>query len=190
MIERSTYPHPPVLRRSRQPDAQSSAQKYQPDVQKMTTEALPRQKRESWILAHSVPLGVGMLIMLVLYLVGVNIVLPWVVVQVDHWNTGEARLSQFDIDVGHHGTSHFLAQYLHKQAVVVEIPQDHPEQTKVYAIPIIVVGDNTQRIVTLKPLYVSRHSRPGNPDLVVQVEGFTVSPVLYNTGDGFTMEAG
>jgi len=132
----------------------------------------------------------GMLLMILLYLVGITLVLPWTTSQLDHWQSGEGRLTQCDLNVGHHGTSHFLAEYWHQQAIVIEIPQGNPSGAKTYALPILVAGDTLQRTVTLKPLYLSRQPRPGNPDLVVQVEGFAVSPVLYNTGDGFTTEAG
>jgi hypothetical protein len=112
-------------------------------------------------------------------------VLPFVSNTIDHWNYGEARILQYDANVGHHGTGHFLAEYWHGQVVVIEFLNGNAKSPHVYVLPVANASDRTPRVVTLSLHYVNPHGVPRHPDLVVSVTGFTISVVFFNTGDAF-----
>src|SRR5579859_2827920 len=189
----STWPPPKVQRKSRPrppaPDVLNDHMRYQVDVLPRQTDDLPRPAhRSGWFKRHSVQIGAGMLLMLSLVIFGITTVIPFVTDKMDHWNTGEARISHFDIDVGHGGTSHFMTQYWHSEVIVIELVGGKPEHTKVYTIPLLITGDTVNRVVTLQTSYVSHHSQPEKPDLFVWTEGVATPVVLYNTGDGFSTQ--
>jgi hypothetical protein len=160
------------------------------DVQprsQVITEELPRQP--TWLEKHLFKIGIGMLIALALYCGITWYVVPFVTNTIDHWSCGENRICHYDINVGHNGKSHFITEYWNSQVIVIEIPQGHAENTKVYSRIIMAdTGDKSPRLVTLTPGYVSRHDKPGKPDLVAMVSGFSLPVVFYNTGDGFSTE--
>jgi hypothetical protein len=149
----------------------------------MPFEDLP--KRKGLHAAYWKHVVAGMALMLGFYLLMSRIVLPVVIQTQEHWNYGYSRVSVTDLNVGHGGMSHFIAQYYKNQIVVIEMPVDHPEQSKIYALSETVEGDTGQHVITLTTAYVRRNAVPGKPDLVVSVSGFAVPVVLYNTGDSF-----
>jgi hypothetical protein len=126
-----------------------------------------------------------MSIMLGFYLLMTRLVLPFVVSTQEHWNYGYSRVSVYDLNVGHGGMSHFVTQYHKNQVVIIEMPVDQPEQSKIYAVSETVAGDTSQHVVSLTTAYVSRYAIQGKPDLVASVSGFAIPVVLYNTGDSF-----
>jgi len=148
-----------------------------------TTEDLP--KRPGLLATYWKHMVAGMAIMLGFHLLMTHLVLPFVISTQEHWNYGYSRVSVYDLNVGHGGMSHFVAQYYKNQIVVVEMPIDHPDQSKIYAVSETVAGDTSQHVVTLTTAYVSRHAVQGKPDLIASVSGFAVPVVLYNTGDSF-----
>jgi hypothetical protein len=142
----------------------------------------------SWFRRNLHAIGLGMVVMALLFLVCVSSVIPVYTRIVDRWDTGQARISHVDLDAGHNGTSHFIAEYYHGQALIIELPPGHPEQAKTYALRMAATGDSEPRIVTLHTAYINPDGKPGYPDLVVQVEGFGLPEVLYNTGNGFSQQ--
>lgn len=185
--------NPPKVLRAHRPkhaDVASPGVPYA-DVQhshEVVTEDLPPQ--QNWLKQHLHHIGIGMSLMLALWYVGVTYVVPVVTQTIDRWNCGENRICHYDLNVGHNGngTSHFITEYWNRQVIVIEIQSGHPEHTKLYAQTIFAAGDKSPRLVTLTTAYVSRHSKPGKPDLVATVSGFAVPVVFYNTGDSFSTE--
>jgi hypothetical protein len=147
------------------------------------TEDLP--KRRGLLATYWPHVLAGMCLMLGFYLLMTRLVLPFVVNTQQQWNYGYSRITEYDLNVGHNGTSHFIAQYYKNQIVVIEMPIAHPDQSKIYALSETVAGDTSQHVITLTIAYANRHAVPGKPDLVVSVSGFSVPVVLYNTGDSF-----
>jgi len=174
---------PPKILRAHRPRTSDALQPLKADVQEdVTTQELPHtgimQAYWKYVVA-------GMCITLGFYLLLSHLVIPFVVATQEHWNYGYSRVSVTDLDVGHNGMSHFIAQYYKNQIVIVEMPINHPEESKIYAVYESVEGDTSQHVVTLTTAYVSRKDTPGKPDLIVSVSGFAVPVVLYNTGESF-----
>jgi hypothetical protein len=183
VIQQSTPPLRAHRRDKRVSEVTTQIQK--PPVKEKVTEDL---KRPSWFKQNGKYLGFGMLVMTILYIVMVAYIYPAYVYTTTRWDYGQAKITHFDLNVGHNGTSHFIAEYWNNQAVVIEFPQNHPEQAKSYALRMSSDGAYQPRIVTLHLAYINAHGKPGYPDLAVQVEGFALPGVLYNTGDGFSTE--
>src|SRR5579859_8148796 len=151
----STWPPPKVQRKSRprtqpqSPDVFHAHERYQADVLPRQTDDLARPAhRSGWFKRHSVQIGAGMLFMLALVIFGITTVIPFVTEKIDHWNCGAPPgICQYDIDVGHGGTSHFMTQYWHSEAIVIELRMGKPEKTTVYALPLLLSGDSANRLV-------------------------------------------
>ncbi|SRR5579883_2882915 len=97
----------------------------------------------------------------------------------DQYHYGDARVSQLDADVGHHGVSHFLALYYHGSLVVTETSDRVPQDAHIYTLP-IDPGDTSQHIVTLSVRVIN-----GKRDLVVQIPDSGIAYLLSNDGDHF-----
>jgi len=173
-------------------DVGVSYQKYHADVLDQSqnslrpiTEDLPGIPANSWFSRHSRSIGIGMILMCLMVWSGVTYVVPFVSDKVNHWNHGEAKLSYYHLNVGHNGASDFLAEYIHGQAVVIEMPGGKVEKMTGYSIPIASANDNTPRIVTLVVQSINPSGKAGKPDLLVEVEGFPAAIPLYNTGEAF-----
>ena len=175
---------PQMLRTHRKSKRAPVTAETKAPVQERVTEDLP--PRLSWLKQNMHYIGLGMFVMALLCIVFVSYVSPACTAILDRWNYGEARISHFDLDVGHQGTSHFLAEYWHNQAIVVEFPQNHSEKATVYTLRMATTGDDDPRSVTLHTAYINPHGKPGYPDVAVQVEDFDLPAILYNTGSGFS----
>jgi hypothetical protein len=147
------------------------------------TEDLP--KRQGLLATYWKHIAAGMCICLGFYLLMTRLVLPVAVNTQQQWDYGSSRVTVYDLNVGHGGISHFITQYYKNQIVVIEMPVDHPEQSKIYALSETVAGDISQHVITLTTAYIRKNAVQGKPDLIVSVSGFAVPVVLYNTGDGF-----
>jgi hypothetical protein len=161
-------------------------------AQQIKTDALPRPQRatiSSFVRQHWFPLVAGMALMLLFYYGCTMYVLPFVAEVHDQWTYGDARLTQYDANVGHGGSSHFLAEYWHGRIVVIEFPGGNVNHAQVYTLLMTSTTDQTHRSVTLSLRVVNPHGSPGKPDLVVSVTGFSASVVFYNTGNAFQTQA-
>jgi hypothetical protein len=128
----------------------------------------------------------GMAIMLMLYLLSVNVVLPWVIDKIDHWTTGQARIWQCDLNVGHAGSSHFLTQYYQDRVLVVEVSNSNPTIVHTYVIPAqFVTPPLAPPIITLA---VQDINGDHLPDLLVHIEGVASPIPLYNNGHAFQFD--
>jgi hypothetical protein len=179
---------PPKILRAHRPRTSDALQQPDSDAQQepITQELVPRR---DLIATHWHHLLAGIMLFLGFYLILSRLVLPFIVQTQEHWNYGYSRVSVVDLNVGHGGTSHFITQYYKNQIVVIEIPVDHPERSKIYSLSETVAGNSSQHVITLTAAYVRRNGVPGKPDLVVSVSGFAVPVVLYNTGDSFSTGA-
>ena len=163
------YPPQPVKRSSRV---------YAPPTERKTEPAPPKRPRKRRSL---VPIGIGMLIVVGALLIVQRVVLPTATWASDQWHYGDSRMTQLDADVGHGGTSHFIAEYYHGSVIIVELPVKNPQQFHAYTLGGFM---GSMPVVTLA---VMDMNHDGKPDLLVSVEGTAIQTVLFNTGDSFRM---
>ncbi len=100
----------------------------------------------------------------------------------DQWQYGNARTSEFLFDVGHGGTSRFLASYYHGSVYITEYAHNADpgyEHTYSFQAP---GNDQTRHVVTLEKRVIHGHQ-----NLIVQIESIPVEYVLSNTGSTFQM---
>ena len=124
---------------------------------------------------------VGMALCYILFLFGQQVVMPFVTSTYDQWHYGDARLTQLDADVGHGGTSHFIASYYHGHIVVVEILVSHPTDNRVY----VLSGFSDMPKIPVLDLSVHDVNGDGKPDLLIRIEGTNLQTVLLNAGSTF-----
>jgi hypothetical protein len=166
--EREYYPPQPVLRANRRPAIQP--------IPRTTGTA---NQRKHWAL---VPIGIGMLIVVGVLLIAQRVVIPAADWTNDQWYYGDSRLTQLDADVGHGGTSHFIAGYCKAGIVVAEVPYGRPANSRVYVLGGFTGGE----MVPVVSLSVQDLNGDGKPDLLVGVEGTAVQAALFNTGAAFS----
>jgi hypothetical protein len=96
-----------------------------------------------WLL----PLGVGMVAMLALWMIGSSIV-SWGMQRYYDYRYGNPRTYQTDAVVGHQDDarhpSHFIALNLNRQAVVVELMGGDPAKSVNYVAPVIIDGPGAE----------------------------------------------
>jgi hypothetical protein len=124
----------------------------------------------------------GILVILGLLLFWQQTVTPWWTSVQDQWNYGTARVTQMDADVGHGGTSHFLAEYYNNEIVVIEMSLTNPNDFHTYTLTGMVSATDTPVIL----LSLADVNHDGRPDLVIQVKGSSFTTTLYNNGTTFT----
>ncbi len=129
---------------------------------------------------------VGMALCLILFLFGRQVVIPFVTATSDQWHYGDARLSQLDADVGHGGTSHFIASYYHGHIVVIELLLSHPQENQVY----LLSGFSDLSTPPVLTLGVQDLNGDGKPDLIIKIEGTALQAVLFNAGKTFQAQGG
>ncbi|HLI87723.1 MAG TPA: VCBS repeat-containing protein [Ktedonobacteraceae bacterium] len=88
----------------------------------------------------------------------------------DTWQYGMPRTEQVDANVGHgtksHPQSHFIAENLQGQIIVIEFPGDDPTRAKVYIGPSLIGPGDDLAPATLTFPDVNHD---GRPDLVIHV---------------------
>lgn len=126
--------------------------------------------------------GIGMLLVVACYVFGTQIASPFIQGIEDHWQYGQARISQYDFNVGHGGISHFLAEeYGTGQIVVIEIDPTTPVISHVY-VSTLFGNIHTQEVVTLTATDVNHD---GKPDLEIYVSSQPFPLILFNNGKTF-----
>src|SRR6266446_10316524 len=109
------------------------------------------------------------------------IMLPWWAGVNDQWRYGDARITRFRADVGHGGTSTFIAFDLDGSVMIIEMPGGSINDAKLYRTGNLIGANANHRIVTLSIATVDGVRNC----LIVHVEGATSDIVLYNKGTGF-----
>jgi hypothetical protein len=138
-----------------------------------------------WLL----PVGIGMIAMLVLWEVG-SLVLAWGIARYDDIRYGNPRTFQTDFVVGHGGDSlahpsHFIAINLNHQAIVIEFPAGNPNGAQSYVVPSYIIGPGADEVpITLEFRDVSGN---GKPDMIVHIhlQAQDQTFVFINTGAKF-----
>jgi hypothetical protein len=129
---------------------------------------------------------VGVLVALGCIIIWQQAVIPAFQGLQDQWHYGDSHLTQMDANVGHGGVSHFLAEYYQGAIVVVEIPEKNFKNANIYTLTnMIGASSDTVILLSTEPGKI-----PGKPDLLIQVQGSSISIVLYNTGTAFQRSEG
>ncbi len=125
-------------------------------------------RRVHWTLI----LGIGMAVMLALWVLG-SLVLTWWHVKQDDLIYGRPRTFQTDSVVGHNDAStpsHFIAINLHRQIEVIECPGGDCAKAVIYIGPQLIGADQDLDPVTLEFKDVSGK---GKPDMLIHVRDQT-----------------
>ncbi len=104
----------------------------------------------------------------------------------DQWHYGDSHTTQLDANVGHGGTSHFLAEYYDNRIIVIEMLPEATGKYQIYTLSGMIPGKSTPIIV----LTTRDQNGDGKPDLIIQIAGTTLAVILYNTGTGFQEREG
>jgi hypothetical protein len=95
----------------------------------------------------------------------------WWTIQQDDWHYGRPRTTQYDVNVGHgasqHLESHFIADNLHRQIFVIELPGDDPGKAKIYVGPLLIGPGQDLTPVTLS---FKDMNGDGKLDLIINVQ--------------------
>jgi len=152
-----------------------------------TLQGLPKMQRAKWRLPWYFYASMSIAGIIVLYIV-VNIGGTWIQRTRDDWTYGNPRTYQTDANVGH-GTSqaplsHFIAENLTGQVIVIEIPGGEPGKAHIYTITTLAHGSNdTPVTVSCKDI-----NADGKLDLLVSI-GEPDNPLfvvmLFNNGQTF-----
>ncbi|MFL5700967.1 MAG: hypothetical protein ACJ797_28170 [Ktedonobacteraceae bacterium] len=120
-----------------------------------------------WLL----PLGIGMIAMLVLWELG-SFTLAWGLARYDDIRYGNPRTYQTNAVVGHGKDSplhptHFIAINLNRQAIVVEFPAGNPSGAQSYVVPYYILGQGGDLTpITLEFRDVTGDSKP---DMIIHI---------------------
>ncbi len=124
------------------------------------------RKGVHWLL----PLGVGVLATIVLWMFGVSAV-AWGNQRYNDFRYGTPRTYQTDAYVGHNEStdhpSHFIAVNLNRQAIVIEFMGGDPSKSVNYVAPLYIEGDGGN----LAPVTVDFRDVNGDkkPDMIIRV---------------------
>jgi len=140
--------------------------------------ARSRRRRAHWLLW----VGLGMLVMLLLWQVALVVGTWWQNVQND-WHYGRPRTFQMDAVVGHHDSAvhptHFIALNLNDEIQVIECPGSDCSRALIYEIVGMAATGQGENLVPVT-LSVRDGNGDGKPDLLVHLGDHTF--VWINTG--------
>ncbi len=156
----------------------------------VTTPQKRPARRVHWLL----PVGGGMVVMLLVYL-AVSWVHVWAVGLHDNWTYGTTRTFHLDAVVGHGDSrvhpTHIIAINLRGTVVIIEFPGGDLAHAKIYPGPHLPWSDAATSVITLA---VKDVTGDGKPDLLVSIQQEpTLSSwqpslttlVMVNTGSAF-----
>jgi len=135
-----------------------------------------------WLL----PLGIGMIAMLVLWELG-SFTLAWGLARYDDIRYGNPRTYQTNAMVGHGNDSplhptHFIAINLNRQAIVVEFPAGNPSGAQSYVVPYYILGQGGDLTpITLEFRDVTGDSKP---DMIIHIHLQTQDQTFVFVNDG------
>ena len=135
-----------------------------------------------WLL----PLGIGMIAMLVLWELG-SFTLAWGLARYDDIRYGNPRTYQTNAVVGHGGDSllhpsHFIAINLNRQAIVVEFPAGNPSGAQSYVVPYYILGQGGD----LTPITLEFRDVTGDSklDMIIHIHLQTQDQTFVFVNDG------
>jgi len=127
--------------------------------------------------------GVGMIAALALW-VTFSSLLAWGIGKYDDVVYGYPRISETDAVVGHNDStahpSHFIAQNLHGQVIVIELPGGDPTKSLDYIGPNLIANGDDLIPITLSFSDVHHN---GRPDMIIHIQDREV--IFCNTGTKF-----
>ena len=127
--------------------------------------------------------GVGMIAALALW-VSLSAILAWGTTQYNNIVYGYPRFYQTDAVVGHSDSpahpSHFIAQNLHGQVIVIELPAGNPAKSYEYVGPDLIANGDDQIPITLSFSDVKHN---GKPEMIIHIENREV--IFCNDGTKF-----
>src|SRR6266567_6687634 len=126
---------------------------------------------------------VGMLIVLAGIAFWQMVVAPFIQGLEDQWHYGDARVAVLYANVGHQGSSTFMAFDDNGQVMVVEIPESARVPPHIYHLASVLGDGREHKIITLR---IADANGDGKPDLIVHVEGMQPDIVLFNNGTSFS----
>lgn len=140
----------------------------------------PKRRVSGWFI-----LGVGMLLMLGMWIAGMKVANWWTDVQNNTTYTAAFRTYSVDAVVGHNGDSqakpsHFIVQNDKRRIIVVELPADDASKAFIYIGPRLI-GDGQER--TPVTVTFQLNTGTGKIDMVLHVEDQTY--VFTNNGKKF-----
>ena len=140
----------------------------------------PQRRSMHWM----VYVGVGMIAALALW-VSLSAILAWGTTQYNNIVYGYPRFYQTDAVVGHGDSpshpSHFIAQNLHGQVIVIELPAGNPSKSYEYIGPDLIATGDDQIPITLSFSDVNHN---GKPEMIIHIEEREV--IFCNDGAKFT----
>ena len=166
---------------SRQSARHTTSQQFSPTTGAATGRIKKRNSNVHWLL----PLGVGMVAMLVLWVFG-SLIVAWGQQRYDDITYGRPRTYQTDAVVGHNDSllhkSHFIAINYNRQAIVTEWRGGDPAKSIVYVVPYYIVGDNSD----LTPVTVELRdvTGDGKPDMIIHIHLHTQDQTFVFVNDG------
>ncbi len=150
-----------------------------------TTPGAAKAKRRNSNVHWLLPVGIGMVAMLVLWVFG-SLAVAWGQQRYQDITYGRPRTYQTDAVVGHNDSpqhpSHFIAINYNRQATVTEWMGGNPAKSVVYVVPYYIVGDNSE----LTPVTVELRDVTGDhkPDLIIHIHLSTQDQTFVFVNDG------
>jgi hypothetical protein len=142
--------------------------------------ARPKRSKQGGFHVHwSVFLGLGMSVMLGLWIGGTSLSSWWQMHQ-DDVTYGRPRTAQYDVVVGHHDSptnpTHLIALNLHSRVEIIEIPGGDVSKAKIYQGPqILGLGSDLYPVTLTFP-----QDANGKVDMQVHVQGDTFTYLNQN----------
>lgn len=141
-------------------------------------------KTVHWLL----PVGIGMVAMLVLWVLGSSI-LAWSLQRYNDLRYGNPRTYQVNAVVGHNDSkahpSHFIALNWNHQAVVVEFMGGDPSKSVNYVAPVYIAEDGSSPApVTVEFRSVHVGGDPTKPDMIIHIRLPSQDQVSVFINDG------
>lgn len=117
-------------------------------------------------------IGAGMAGTLLLLWLMVMVIIPWWNGLQAQWHYGDAHVSHYDL-----GEHHFVGEVYRGFVTVYDIPQGHPEKSRVF-----MLQSSTDNAVVQ---FETRDANSdGIPDITVGTEGSSIGVTLYDYKDG------
>lgn len=159
----------------------TSQQQFAPS----TGPSVGRVKKHNTSVHWLLPLGVGMVAMLVLWVFG-SLFVAWGQQRYEDITYGRPRTYQTDVAVGHNDSpthkSHFIAINYNRQAIVTEWMGGDPAKSVNYVVPYYILGDNSD----LTPVTVEFRDVAGHHklDMIIHIHLHTQDQTFVFVNDG------